>query len=107
MYSCRRRPHGSSLTDFVTQRLWKRPAYRAAQAECSTEEPRSGQSFAQNPAVQTLAPWAFYLFAHRGAADVHQLPVLHTRWASGFTAPACQTPVQVQLRLAGGRDTFE
>ena len=42
-----------------------------------------------------MLPGAFYLFLNQRATVVQQMPVLHTRWASGFAAAAGQAAIQM------------
>ena len=68
---------------------------------------RRRQALLECPAQGFFSGGACHAFVHQLAADVHQVAVVHAAGAGAFAVAASQAAVQMLLRLARRRLTFE
>ena len=107
---CLRRPAMGARTTggrhLGLQRRRQQRAHHLAHLHGRAEQ-RRGQAGLEQPAHGFLAGRALHAFLHDLAADIHQVAVGHAAGTGGLAVAAGQAAVQVQLRLARDRRTFQ
>ena len=107
VHPCGRRAHADPGGHLRAQRARQQWSHHLPQAQPQGKQRGPGYTPAQQPAPGSLQRRAGRDFLDQFAADVQQLPILHSRRAGGLAAAAAQAPVQVGAGLLAGLAGFQ
>ena len=107
MRTCRPGSGIATLGHLRTERFGQQRAHGLTEAHRGIEEAAPGHAFAQGATQQSVACRPLHLPIDQLAADIDQMPVLHTRRTGALAVTASQAAVEMLLGLAGRRDTFD